>query len=195
MRKLVQENLKGVQVDFKGPEQPGNSDDFLIKADRNPNTAGATVILGVSNATDEIIAKAKRGEIDVLYVFGHDLVKLFGKDTVAEIAKKVKLFVYQGSNVNDTCSYAHLNLPSAVYAEKEGTFTNCQNRVQKIWPAFVALGESKGDWEIVSLLSAQLGVPMTYQKSEDVFTAIVASVAPFAEMTYAKIGDQGLILK
>jgi len=57
-----------------------------------------------------------------------------------------------------------LNLPSSVYAEKEGTFTNCQNRVQRIWPAFLPLGEAKGDWEIVSLLAAKLGAPLGYQK-------------------------------
>ena len=95
-----------------------------------------------------------------LYVFGHDLVKLFGKETVEQIAKKVKLFVYQGSNVNETCGYAHLNLPSSVYAEKEGTFTNCQQKVQRIWPAFLPMAESKGDWEIISLLSAKLGAPI-----------------------------------
>jgi predicted molibdopterin-dependent oxidoreductase YjgC len=73
-----------------------------------------------------------------------------------QIAKKVKLFVYQGSNVNETCGYAHLNLPSSVYAEKEGTFTNCQQKVQRIWPAFLPLAESKGDWEIILLAQCQI---------------------------------------
>ena len=145
-------------MDFRVPEKPGDSDAFLIKADKNPNTAGALNILQADADTQQIVQKAKQGEIDVLYVFGHDLVKLFGKDVVEQIAKKVKLFVYQGSNVNETCGYAHLNLPSSVYAEKEGTFTNCQNKVQRIWPAFLPIGEAKGDWEIISLLSAKLGV-------------------------------------
>ena len=134
-------------------------------------------------------------EIDVLYVFGHDLVKLFGKDVVEQIAKKVKLFVFQGSNVNETCGYAHLNLPSSVYAEKDGTFTNCQNKVQRIWPAFLPLGEAKGDWEIISLLSAKLGTPLAYQCSSEIFKDIAATIAPFSGMTYEKISDKGMILK
>lgn len=196
VRKLFKDNLKVSNVDFRVPEQPGKSDDFLLKADRNPNTAGASAILAPKDGTTQaIIEKAKKGELDVLYVFGQDLVKLYGKETVAQIRKSTKLFVYQGSNINDTCSYAHLNLPSAVYAEKDGTFTNCQNRVQRISPAFMPLGEAKGDWEILSLLSEKLGPAFPYRKSQDVFKAVTETVAPFAEMTYEKIADQGSVLR
>ncbi|MCC6759054.1 MAG: molybdopterin-dependent oxidoreductase [Candidatus Omnitrophica bacterium] len=196
VRKLFKDNLKVSNVDFRVPEQPGKSDDFLLKADRNPNTAGASAILAPNDGTTQaIIEKAKKGELDVLYVFGQDLVKLYGKETVAQIRKSTKMFVYQGSNINDTCSYAHLNLPSAVYAEKDGTFTNFQNRVQRISPAFMPLGEAKGDWEILSLLSEKIGPAFPYRKSQDVFKAVTEAVAPFAEMTYEKIADQGLVLR
>jgi len=195
IRKLFKETLSGALVDFRVPETLGDSDNFLIKADKNPNTAGALNILKTDAEVAQIVQKARQGEIDVLYVFGHDLVKLFGVETVRAIAGKVKLFVYQGSNVNETCGYAHLNLPSSVYAEKEGTFTNCQQKVQRIWPAFQPLAESKGDWEIVALLSDKLGKPLTYKYSQDVFKDIAANVAAFSEMSYEKISDQGMVLK
>jgi NADH-quinone oxidoreductase subunit G len=195
IRKFFKETLKGALVDFRVPEKPGDSDGFLIKADKNPNTAGALNILEPQTDAAEIVQKAKTGEIDLLYVFGHDLVKLYGKETVEQMARKVKLFVYQGSNVNETCSWAHLNLPASVYAEKEGTFTNCQQRVQRIWPAFLPLGEAKGDWEIISLLSTKLVTPLPYQNSQAIFKDIAATIAPFSEMTYEKISDKGMILK
>ncbi len=195
VRKLFKDTLKGVQVDFRVPQKDGDSDDFLIKADKNPNTAGAASIVEPQANTQDIIEQAKRGEIEILYVFGHDLISLFGKDTLSQIAKNVKLFVYQGSNINDTCGYAHLILPSAVYAEKEGTFTNCQGRVQRIHAAFSPLADAKGDWEILSLLSEQLGNKISYKKSEEVFKDIATSIGGFAEMSYAKIGDGGMILK
>src|SRR5205807_1866301 len=98
--------------DFRVPEKPGDSDDFLIKADKNPNRAGAQAILGEGSIdAQQIIRKAVAGEIDVLYVFGHDLAAFFGKDTIEQISKRVKLFVYQGTNINETCAYAHLILP------------------------------------------------------------------------------------
>lgn len=197
IRKLFKDTLKVAQVDFRVPEKPGQSDDFLLKADRNPNTAGAVAILQSPQGVDanQIIQKAKQGALDLLYVFGHDLVKFYGKDTVGQISKRVKLFVFQGSNVNDTCGYAHLVLPGAVYAEKDGTFTNCQQRVQRIWPAFPPLGEAKGDWEILSLLSEKLGTPIKYRGAAEVFKDIAQTVGPFSEMSYEKIVDQGMVLK
>ena len=191
IHKFFKETFKGAQVDFRAPEKPGDSDAFLIKADKNPNTAGALEILQTDGDANLIVQKAKQGKIDLLYVFGHDLVKLFGKETVEQIAQKVKLFVYQGSNVNETCSYAHLILPSSVYAEKTGTFTNCQHRVQRIWPAFLPLAESKGDWEIISLLSAKLGTSLAYQNSQTIFDDIAATIPSFCEMTYETISDMG----
>jgi NADH-quinone oxidoreductase subunit G len=197
IRTFFKETFKGSHVDFRVPQKPGDSesDDFLLKADKNPNTAGALNILQPDVDAAQIIQKARAGEIDFLYVFGHDLATLFGKEALYQISKNVKLFVYQGSNVNATCGYAHLNLPSSVYAEKEGTFTNCQNRVQRIWPAFLPLAESKGDWEIMSLISAKLGIPFKYQHSPEIFKDIAATIAPFSEMTYEKLSDKGMVLK
>jgi NADH-quinone oxidoreductase subunit G len=196
VRKLFKDQLKSSNVDFRVPEKPGTSDDLLLKADRNPNTAGALAILQPKdNVSQTTIEKAKRGEIDLLYVFGQDLVKLYGKETVEAIAKNVKFFVYQGSNINETCSYAHLILPSTVYAEKHGTFTNCQAKVQQIWPAFAPLAESKADWEIMALIAAHLGEASGHQKSENVFNELTQKVSAFAGMTYAAIGDQGMVLK
>jgi len=195
VRKLFKETLSGALIDFKLPQKPGDSDNFLMKADKNPNTAGASKILEANIGEEQILQKAKQGELDVLYVFGHDLVKLFGKETVSQMARRLKLFVYQGSNINDTCSYAHLNLPSSVYAEKTGTFTNCQQRVQRIWTAFLPLVESKADWEIISLISAKLGKPMNYQNSQAIFKDIAATIPSFSEMTYENLSDKGMILK
>ena len=197
VRKLFKDGLKQAQVDYRVSEKPGDSDDFLIKADKNPNTAGAKAILQSPDGTDakNIIEQAKRGEIEILYVFGHDLVKLYGHDVVSQIAKNVKLFVWQGSNFNDTCSFSHVILPSAVYAEKDGTFTNFQQRVQRIWQAFLPLADAKADWEILTLLAAQLNIALNYKSSEDVFQELATSVNAFSEMTHEKVGEQGLILK
>jgi NADH-quinone oxidoreductase subunit G len=194
VRKLFQETLKGAHVGIGVPQKPGDSDDFLIKADKNPNTAGAQKILQTPAGPDDILQKARQGELDVLYVFGQDLIKLYGKDAVRQMAGKLKLFVFQGSNVNETCGYAHVNLPSSVYAEKSGTFTNCQQRVQRIWPAFGPMGDSKSDWEILAMLAANLGAPLSYKNSQEVFADMAASLAPFSGMSYEKISHQGMVL-
>jgi NADH-quinone oxidoreductase subunit G len=195
VKKLFKDTLKGALLDFHVAQKAGSSDDFLIKADKNPNTAGAQEILLSDTLADNIIAKAKAGEIDVLYVFGHDLIKLYSLETVLEIARKVKLIVYQGSNINAFVPYADVILPSTVYAEKDGTFTNCQNRVQRIWPAFTPMGESKGDWQIVGLLSEQVGTVFKYKNSQEIFKDLAQNVSVFGDMTHEKIGEQGMLLK
>ena len=118
-------------------EQPGSSDDFLIKSDKNPNTLGAT-LLGLigPNAPDaaQILDDALDGNLDVVWVFGHDMTKLFGEEMVRQVSEKVPLFVYSGTNENPTVPFAHWVLPSAAYVEKDGTFVNCHGRIQRIAP-------------------------------------------------------------
>lgn len=197
VRKLFKDTLKLSNVDFQVQQKPGDSDDFLIKADKNPNTAGAKTILQSLAGQDatQILDKAKRGDIDVLYVFGHDLVSLYGKQTVVEVAKHVKTLIWQGTNINETCSYAHIILPSAVYAEKDGTFTNVQRRVQRIWQAFLPMADSKPDWDIINMLAQKLGYDWKLTNAEKIFNELASNVAVFSEMNYEKLGEQGLILK
>src|ERR1700689_3028447 len=68
IRRFFKETLKGAQVDFRVPEKSGDSDNFLMKADKNPNTAGALNILQPDADAGQIIQKARAGEIDLLYV-------------------------------------------------------------------------------------------------------------------------------
>src|SRR5262245_56310016 len=116
------------QISARVPEGPGTSDDLLIKADKNPNTLGAK-LLGLADpaAPDaaQIVDEAIAGNLDVLWVMGHDIVKFFGEEKIRELSKKVRLFVFSGPNENATVSLAHCILPSAAYVEKDGTFVNC----------------------------------------------------------------------
>src|SRR5207302_439219 len=135
----------GAQVTASVPEKPGSSDDFLIKADKNPNTLGAT-LLGLAGPgaapAAQIVDEALAGNIDVLWVMGHDLVAMFGEDKVRELSERVELFVFSGTNENATVRLAHWVLPSAAYVDKDGTFVNCHGRVQRIGRAFPPLKDS-----------------------------------------------------
>ena len=73
---LIREVFQGAQISANVPEQPGSSDDFLIKADKNPNTLGATMLgLAGSEAPEagQILDEALAGNLDAIWVFGHDL--------------------------------------------------------------------------------------------------------------------------
>ncbi|MBI4355906.1 MAG: molybdopterin-dependent oxidoreductase, partial [Candidatus Omnitrophica bacterium] len=198
IRELFAETL-GCQVTAEVPAKPGFSDDWLMQPDKSPNSRGARE-LGLIGGNGKHVTAAKlldiarQGKLKVLYVFGYDLVELFGEPAVKEATSKLEMLVFQGSNLNDTCVYAHVTLPSATYAEKDGTFTNVDGRVQRIRPAFPPLGQSRIDWDILEDLSNKLNIPTPYQSAAEILQALGKAVPAFKGMTYEKIGSGGMVL-
>ena len=197
IREVFREAL-GAQVGASVPESPGSSDDFLVKSDKNPNTLGAT-LLGLSGpdtpAAKHIVDEALAGNLDVLWVMGHDLVQLLGEEKVREVREKVGLFVFSGTNENLTVPFAHWVLPSAAYVEKDGTFVNCHGRVQRIGRAFPPLGDSREDWRILLELAGKLDLPLDWRDPQEIFLALAEAAPPFAGQSYDTIGDQGVEVK
>ena len=194
VREIFERGL-GAQVSARVPETPGSSDDLLIKADKNPNTLGAT-LLGLAGpaALDaaQIVDEALTGKLDVLWVMGHDMVKLFGETKIRDLSKTVRLFVFSGTNENATVPFAHWVLPAAAYVEKDGTFVNCHGRIQRIGPAFPPLGDSREDWRILMELAAKLGQPLDWRGPEEIFQGLAKAVPAFQGLTYKTIGAQGV---
>jgi NADH-quinone oxidoreductase subunit G len=194
IREIFQRSL-GARVTASVPEEPGSCDDFLIKADKNPNTRGATLVglLGPDvPGAEQLVDEAIEGNLDVLWVFGHDLVKLFGEEKVRQLSEKLPLFVFSGTNDNSTVPLAQWVLPSAAYVEKDGTFVNCHGRLQRIGRAFAPLADSREDWRILLELAEKLGLPLDWQGPEEIFAGLAESLAPFQGLSYDTIGTQGV---
>ena len=184
----------GAQVSVSIPQEPGSRDDFLIKSDKNPNTLGATLMgLAGPDASDatQLVDQACNGNLEVLWVFGHDLVKHFGEEKVRQLSEKVPLFVFSGTNENPTVPCAHWVLPSAAYVEKDGTFVNCHGRVQRIGRAFPPLQDSREDWHILLELADKLGLSLNWRAPEEIFQQLAHVMAPFEGLNYETIGAQG----
>jgi len=191
VRKLFKESLGIAQCDVNVPNPPGTSDNFLLKGDKNPNTLGASLVgfPGVVNPPQQ--GSGIGADIKVLWVFGHDLVKLYGEEKVKQLADQLELFVFQGSNENGTSQYAHWVLPSAVYAENDGTFVNCHGRVQRIQPAFQPLADARPDWQVLLHLFELLEIPAEFKTPGQIFAKLAAENPAFAGLSYAAIGLQG----
>ncbi len=193
IRQIFRDAL-GAQVTASVPETSGSSDDFLIKADKNPNTRGAT-LLGLAGPdapqAEQLVDAALSGKLEVLWVFGQDLVKLFGEETVRRLAEKVSLFVYSGTNENPTVPLAHWVLPSAAYVEKDGTFVNCHGRVQRIGRAFPPLADAREDWRFLLELAEKLGRSIDWRGPQEIFDGLAGELAPFEGLSYEKIGAHG----
>jgi NADH-quinone oxidoreductase subunit G len=190
-------NTLGARVTASVQTTPGYSDDFLIKADKNPNTRGAALLqLSGAEGSDAaaILADALRGEIDALWVFGHDLATLFGEDKLQDLSRKLALFVFSGTNDNPTASWAHWVLPTAAYVEKDGTFVNCHGRVQRIGRAFPPLADAREDWNVLLDVARRLDHQVAWQNPQQIFLGLASAEAPFSGLTYKGIGSQGASL-
>jgi NADH-quinone oxidoreductase subunit G len=182
-----------MQVVFHRPK-PEKGDGFLLRPDWSPNGRGAEA-LGLKEGAESLLVLAEQKKLKALIVFTQDLVELFGAPRVQTAAKQLELLAFIGPNENPTASMAHVVLPSAAYAEKDGTFTNFQGRVQRIRVALGPWGDAKPEWQILSELSAALGLKTAFVDAPSIFRELAKSEAAFQGLTYESIGDQGALLK
>ena len=85
-------------------------------------------------------------------------------------------------------------LPGCSFAEKDGTFSNSERRVQRVRKAIEPVGEARADWEIFQELSNRMGYPMNYQSAEEVFDEIAQVTPSYAGMSYRASGRGGALL-
>ncbi len=195
-RRLFTETVGARHVDFRvPPRDPGDQDDFLIRADKSPNTRGAE-LLGLAADGEEdgghVLAAAEAGRLGLLWVFGHDLfASRWPEMEVRAALDRVECVVFQGPNANATSELAHLVLPSAPYTEREGTFTNFEGRVQRFWRALDPLGEARADWDVLAEVARALGRDWRPTRAEQLFRDLAAAVPAFAGLSYTGLRDEG----
>jgi NADH-quinone oxidoreductase subunit G len=167
----------------------GFQDDFLIRADKNPNSKGAEFI-GYKyddKAVANFFESCSRGEVEGVIVFGQDLLTLHGSQLKESALNKLKWSVFIGSNHNVMSEYATYVLPSAVYAEKDGTFTNFEGKVQKFERVFNPIKEALPEWTILRDMAKHLNIHMTYDYAEELFHELALAVEAFKGLDYEKL--------
>ena len=205
LRRLL-DALGAVHHDFAvPPREPGEDDKLLIRADKNPNTRGARLAgLGPGAGgldAGGILDAAAAKKIKLLWVLHHDLTASgFAPSRVSAALAGADTVVFQGTNASPTSERAALALPSAAYAERDGTFTNFEGRVQRFRPALTPLGEARPDWLTFGLVAARLGkagadAALTVDRADLVFAALAAAVPAFDGMLYRTLGDTGQMVK
>lgn len=141
----------------------------------------------------EMLDMAHYGKLKAMYVMGEDPV-LTDPDAnhVRKAVENLDFLVVQDLYLTETAKYADVFLPAACYAEKEGTFTNTERRVQRVRKAVEAPGQCRGDWEIICDISARMGYPMKYSCSEDIFSEIRQLTPSYRGITYSRIEKKGI---
>jgi NADH-quinone oxidoreductase subunit G len=189
----------GARVTAVVPTPAGHGDDFLVKADKNPNTLGAH-LLGLSgpDAPDAavIIDEALRddGHIEVLWIFGHDVTTLIGAEKLAALSRKLRLLIFSGTNDHPGAACAHWVLPTAAYVEKDGTFVNCHGRIQRIGRAFPPVSDAREDWRLLLEIGRQLDHSLPWRSPQEIFLGLAQEVEQFSGLSYEQIGSSGVPL-
>jgi formate dehydrogenase major subunit len=150
-----------------------------------PKKPGLT-ILEMFHGIDE-------GKIKALYVVGENpLVTDPDLRHVEEALKKLDVFIVQDIFLTKTAQNATIVLPGTSFAEKDGTFSNTERRVELVRQAIKPVGDSRPDWQIVQDLSNRLGYPMNFASPEAIFDEMKSLTPSYAGMSYARLAATGL---
>src|SRR5689334_22981073 len=115
--------------------------------------------------TTEMVDGILTGEVKAWYVMGENpLMSEPHLNHVRHAIEQLEFYVAQDIFFNETSVYADVILPAASFAEKDGTFTNSDRRVQRVRQALRPLGQARADWQIVSDL-ARRAIAMIEQDS------------------------------
>jgi formate dehydrogenase alpha subunit len=135
----------------------------------------------------EMLERCRRGEIKALYLVGENpLATLPASTGVREALEKVELLVCQDPFLTETGRLAHVVLPACTFAEKDGTFTNLEGKVNRVRPALEPYEEAHPDWEIFAALGGALGYPMEYDGPQAVQREIMKLLPGYYNLGEAK---------
>jgi formate dehydrogenase major subunit len=141
----------------------------------------------------ETLNAAHEGKVKALYVVGENPMLSDPDLTHAEESlKHLDLLIVQDILLSETAQLAHVVLPAACFAEKDGTFSNTERRVQMVRKAVEAPGQAKADWEIIAELSTKMGYPMSYATPEDIMKEINVLTPSYAGITYDRLEKVGI---
>jgi predicted molibdopterin-dependent oxidoreductase YjgC len=137
-----------------------------------PETPGMNAI--------EMLEGIRTGRISSLYVMGDDPA---GSDrSLRPLLEKLEFLVVQDIFLTETAKLAHVVLPAASIAEKHGTLTNLERRLQQVSRAEEPHGESRPDWDILQTVAKRMGSLMHYASAEDILKEIRSLVPLYHEL-------------
>ena len=147
--------------------------------------AGLTVV--------EIMNAAIESGIRGLYIMGENpMLSDPNIGHVREALEALDFLVVQDIFLTETAEFADVVLPAHSFAEKDGTFTNTERRVQRVRTAVDAPGQARPDWDILCDVATRMGYEMSYPDASAIQEEI-ASVTPiYGGISYSRIEDVGL---
>jgi NADH-quinone oxidoreductase subunit G len=171
----------------------GKSDELLIKEEKGANAEGARA-LGFADAA-ALVDRIKAGGVDGLVVLGHDLLDpaYLGESGLLASLDTVVLI---DTHLSELERVAHVVLPARHAAEKHGTLTNCDRRVQRVRPAVEPSWEAHDEGESIALIAEAMdltGFDGDYD-ARRISAEISKTVPAFSGIDLDSAGGEGRLL-
>jgi formate dehydrogenase alpha subunit len=141
----------------------------------------------------DMLAACAQGTIKGMYIMGEDPVRTDADSHhVRHALGCLDFLVVQDIFLTETGKLADVILPGASFAEKTGTFTNTERRVQMVNKAIDPVGQSKADWRIICDLAGCMGYPFIYTSTADIMLEIASLTPIYGGITHQRLGTKGL---
>jgi formate dehydrogenase alpha subunit len=150
-----------------------------------PLTVGLTIT--------EMLHAAQEGKVRALFVMGENpMVSDPDLNHVRHCLEQTEFLVVQDIFLTETAQMAHVVLPGASFAEKNGTFSNTERRVQRVRQAIKPVGEAKEDWVIICELAKKMGASgFDFQSAKAVMEEINKLTPSYGGITYERLEELG----
>ncbi|WP_159110086.1 formate dehydrogenase subunit alpha [Enterococcus faecalis] len=141
----------------------------------------------------KVLPAATAGNVKGLYIFGEDPI-VTDPDTghVRQALESLDFLVVQELFMTETAAYADVVLPGISYAEKDGTFTNTERRVQRVRKAVEPRGQAREDYEIFCEVMTRMGYPCAYESAKEIMEEISAMTPSFGGINYERLEKESL---
>ena len=145
-------------------------------------------------ALTEFFEAIHAGHVKALYIMGENpVVTEANSSFVEETISRLELLVVQDLFLTETAQMADVVLPAASFAEKDGTFTNTERRVQRVRKAIEPVGNSRPDWVIIRDLAKNMGAQgFDFDDPEEIMEEIRSLTPQYGGITYGRIEGTGL---
>jgi len=167
--------------------------DSLADATRFEESWGTPLPAAAGLTAMEIVDAAFQGDLKALYIMGENPC-LSDPDIshVRRALEKLDFLVVQDIFLTETAHLAHVVLPAACFAEKDGLFTSTERRVQRVRKALDPPGEAREDWRIVTEVARRLGKDWNYRSAEEIHDEIRQLVPAYRGIDWKKAGEGGV---
>ena len=149
----------------------------------------------------DMVREIDNGRIKAMYITGENpLLSEPDLNHAEESFKKLELLVVQDIFLHETAQIADVVLPACSFAEKDGTFTNSERRVQRVREVVRPVGSSRPDWEIICDLAQRLSVSMNlgleeqfeYSNASEIWDEMSALTPMISGITYERLENGGI---